>query len=103
MAAPAPSQSSTTLIASRVTHTVLTYRYCNTYITTMPAYDYTCQDCGESFEIRMSMSAYSEGATPTCTACGSNRVERAFVAVNVLTGSRGASSTDAGCSSGGFT
>ncbi len=60
----------------------------------MPAYDYVCSDCGTRFEVRMSMAAYSEGAKPTCEACGSTRVERTFTAVGVLTGGRGG---DASC------
>lgn len=54
----------------------------------------------------MSMAAYGQGATPECEECGSARVERAFTAVSVLTGSRsGSSGGGAGCSGrrGGFT
>ena len=71
----------------------------------MPAYDYVCQDCGAKFEVRMSMSAYSEGAKPPCDQCGSANVARAFTTVNVLTGGRGGSggfSSGASCGSGGF-
>lgn len=57
----------------------------------MPAYDYVCRDCGKPFMVRMSISAYSEGAAPPCPACASANVERSFGAVNVLTGSRGGS------------
>ena len=67
----------------------------------MPAYDYVCQDCGTRFEVRMSMSAYSEGAKATCETCGSSNVVRAFTTVNVLTGARGATS-GRGCGTGGF-
>jgi putative FmdB family regulatory protein len=66
----------------------------------MPAYDYQCQRCGATFEIRMSMAAYAEGARPACPRCDSNEVERAFTAVNVLTGARGGAS--GGCGSGSF-
>lgn len=71
----------------------------------MPAYDYVCQDCGERFEVRMSMAAYAAGAKTTCETCGSSRVERAFTAVSVLTGSRGggATSSAASCGNRGFT
>ncbi len=69
----------------------------------MPAYDYVCQDCGARFEVRMSMSAYSEGAKVPCETCGSQNVVRAFTTVNVLTGSRGGgASSGASCGSGGF-
>ncbi len=70
----------------------------------MPAYDYVCEECGAKFEVRMSMSAYSEGVKPPCEACGSKQVARAFTSVNVLTGGRGGGvSSAASCGSGGFT
>ncbi|KPK08828.1 MAG: hypothetical protein AMS20_01445 [Gemmatimonas sp. SG8_28] len=70
----------------------------------MPAYDYSCQDCGNRFEIRMSISAYSEGVRPPCSACGSEQVARAFGAVNVLTGGRSSSGGfSPSCGPGAFT
>jgi len=68
----------------------------------MPAYDYVCEQCGRQFEIRMSMTAYSEGAKPECPECGSVKTERAFTTVNVLTGGRGGSNAGGGCGHGGF-
>ncbi len=65
----------------------------------MPAYDYVCQDCGARFEVRMSMSAYSEGAKVPCEKCGSTKVVRAFTTVNVLTGARAGGGS---CGTGGF-
>ncbi len=76
---------------------------------TVPAYDYVCQDCESPFEVRMSMSEYSEGAKPECPSCGSTNAERRFSAVNVMTGSGGGgSSASSGpsappCGHGGFT
>ena len=71
----------------------------------MPTYDFVCQDCKTPFEVRMSITAYSEGARPQCEKCGSEKVERTFSAVNVITSGRGSSSTSAGpaCSRGRFT
>jgi putative FmdB family regulatory protein len=72
----------------------------------VPAYDYSCADCGAQFEVRMSIAAYSKGEKPACEACGSARVERAFTAVNVLTSGRGGSSrltSGGGCGHSGFT
>ena len=73
----------------------------------MPRYDYKCQFCNFPFEIRMSMSEYSEGKKTECPQCGSDDVERAFGSVSVLTGSRGGSASPpantAGCGHGGFT
>lgn len=54
----------------------------------MPTYDFTCQDCGASYEARLSMSAYSAGEGRKCPTCGSPKAERVFAAVGVLTGSR---------------
>lgn len=67
----------------------------------MPTYDYVCQDCGQRFDVRMSISAYSEGAKPNCAACGSTNVARGYSTVTVLTGSRG--SGGSACGTGGFT
>ncbi len=69
----------------------------------MPAYDYVCEECGAHFEVRMSMSAYSDGAKPPCERCGSTSVTRAFTAVNVLTSARGGgASASSSCGTGGF-
>ena len=67
----------------------------------MPAYDYVCQQCGERFEVRMSMSAYSAGAKVACEECGSTHVERAYTTVNVLTAGRSGAAPSAGGSSCG--
>ncbi len=67
----------------------------------MPAYDYVCEECGAQFEVRMSMSEYSSGTKPPCEQCGSKKVERAFTAVNVLTGGRGGYSGGSSCGGGG--
>ena len=69
----------------------------------MPAYDYLCEDCGTQFEIRASMSAYSQGLKPKCPECGSLNAARKFGAVNVLTRSSGSSSSSGGCGHSGFT
>jgi putative FmdB family regulatory protein len=68
----------------------------------VPAYDYVCEDCGARFEVRMSISAYSEGARMPCEKCGSPKVIRAFTTVNVLTGARGGGSAGGSCGTGGF-
>lgn len=62
----------------------------------MPRYDYRCQDCGQTFEIRLSMSEYSESNKPDCPECGSRNAERSFSAVGVLVGSRGGSGGSTG-------
>ncbi len=71
----------------------------------MPRYDYRCQSCSFSFDVRMSMSEYSEGKKPPCPRCGSVEVERSFTSVGVLTGSRSGGSSSSGgggCGHGGF-
>jgi len=71
----------------------------------MPTYDFVCQDCKTPFAVRMSMTAYSESPKPQCESCGSEKVERTFTAVNVLTSGRssGAPSGGPACGRGGFT
>ena len=70
----------------------------------MPAYDYRCQDCGTAFEVRMSISAYSEGDQPPCGSCGSKNVARTFGSVNVMTAGRsGGGSFGSACGPGAFT
>jgi len=70
----------------------------------MPSYDFVCQECGSTFEVRLSISAYSAGEGRSCPQCGSRKVERAFTAVNVIAGSRSSSGSGGGCYSGsGFT
>jgi putative FmdB family regulatory protein len=69
---------------------------------TVPTYDYRCQDCGKPFDVRASMAAYSEGLTPRCPDCGSENAVRGFSAVNVLTGSHGSTYPSGGCGPSGF-
>lgn len=68
----------------------------------MPTYDYVCQDCGELFELRVSISEYSKGLQPRCPRCGSEKSIRTFTALTVLTGRRtgGGRKTTCGPSSG---
>ena len=54
----------------------------------MPTYDFVCQDCGLTYEARLSMSAYSAGEGRKCPTCGSVKAERVFTPVGGLTGSR---------------
>jgi putative FmdB family regulatory protein len=70
----------------------------------MPAYDYQCQDCGNAFTLRLSISAYGAGVKAECPACSSGHTTRRLGAVNVLGGSRaGGGTPGAGCGSSGFT
>ena len=68
----------------------------------MPRYDYKCRDCGEAFEVRMSIAEYSQGASPNCTGCGSEATARSFGPVNVIFGSGGGGGSAAACGPSGF-
>lgn len=52
----------------------------------MPWYDYRCDACEETFEVRRSMSESGEDETPACPECGSRETRRLFG--NVFAGSR---------------
>lgn len=67
----------------------------------MPSYDFVCQECGASFEVRLSISAYSAGEGRRCPSCASEKVERAFTAVNVIAGSHSSGGYTSGSSCGG--
>lgn len=69
----------------------------------MPTYEYVCEDCGKPFDVRASMSAYSEGLSPSCPACGSKNAVRRFSSVSVATGSKGGGGSSGACGSKGFT
>jgi putative FmdB family regulatory protein len=70
----------------------------------MPSYDFVCQECGASYEARLSISAYSSGEGRECPQCGSKKVERAYTAVNVIAGKSFGGSYGGGgsCGSSGF-
>jgi putative FmdB family regulatory protein len=68
----------------------------------VPTYDYKCQDCGKRFDIRASISAYSEGLEAECPECGSDKTTRGFSAINVLTGSQGSGQSSNSCGFSGF-
>ena len=67
----------------------------------MPRYDFTCRECGSTYEARLSMSAYSAGEGRECPSCGSAETERSFTAVNVIAGGGGGGYRGGGSSSGG--
>lgn len=71
------------------------------YLDVMPSYDFRCHVCGAAFETRLSMSAYERGEGRTCPECGSDDVERAFTAVNVI--ARGKGGNTGACCRPGFT
>ena len=68
----------------------------------MPLYEYICQACEKKFDVRASITEYSDGINPSCPDCGSNKVERGFSAFNFLSGSEGGSGSSGGCGPSGF-
>jgi putative FmdB family regulatory protein len=61
------------------------------YTAVMPLFEYTCADCGKSFELLM-----REGVTPVCPACRGERVEKQLSAFAVGAGAPKASPMPAG-------
>lgn len=50
----------------------------------MPAYEYTCKDCGKDFIVFLTIKEYESNPKIKCDYCGSDHVERkisAFVAM----------------------
>ena len=48
----------------------------------MPLFDYTCLDCGETFEVLISNS----GDSPECSACGSSQLKKLLAAPSSMSG-----------------
>jgi putative FmdB family regulatory protein len=69
----------------------------------VPTYEYTCTNCDKAFDVRASIAEYSEGLSPECPHCGSDKVNRGFSVVNVLTALKESLSRSAGCGPTGFT
>lgn len=69
----------------------------------MPTYEYSCKDCKKPFDVRASISEYSEGLSPECPECGSHNVERGFSVVNVISALQRSFGNSAGCGPSGFT
>lgn len=44
----------------------------------MPFYDYRCESCEETFEVRLSMSESGQGNPRVCPACGARETRRVF-------------------------
>ncbi len=49
----------------------------------MPAYDYTCQDCGVTFEVRLSFAEVDQ-ARPVCPQCNSENIRRLISRVHLV-------------------
>jgi putative FmdB family regulatory protein len=68
----------------------------------MPSYDDVCQECFETFEIRISISEYAKGVLPKCPKCGSRDTLRAFSPVHVATRGRAGGTASQGGPLPGF-
>ncbi|MDA8172893.1 MAG: zinc ribbon domain-containing protein [Nitrospiraceae bacterium] len=42
----------------------------------MPAYVYTCKDCGKDFTVFITIKEYEAGPKIKCDYCGSDHIER---------------------------
>lgn len=51
----------------------------------MPKYDFSCQDCGTAFEVKLSFSEVDE-AQPACPNCASTQTERHIGRINFVGG-----------------
>lgn len=47
----------------------------------MPVYNYSCTDCGHSFEKHLSISNRDQPTTEACPGCGQNKVQKVITAV----------------------
>jgi len=63
----------------------------------MPTYEYVCSDCGEKFEIGMSLAEKESGKKPSCPKCKSEKVVQVLGKVNVIGGKRESSSPPPTC------
>ena len=72
----------------------------------MPAYDYCCEECFDTFEMRASMAKYEsylKDHKPRCPKCGSSRTVRAITPVHIALHKANRTSAAAGgsCCPGG--
>ncbi len=63
----------------------------------MPTYQYRCNECKESFQVRKPMSEID--TTVTCPECGSSQTNRLISNVSFFSSSHGVRRTIAGASS----
>ncbi len=52
-------------------------------------YVYSCEDCGDIFEVRATLAEKERGLSPRCPECSSENVEQEFTNVGILTNSAG--------------
>lgn len=52
----------------------------------MPIYEYHCELCGESFDVRASFSEKEQGLQPVCPKCASQKTRQVISGVMVVRG-----------------
>lgn len=64
----------------------------------MPLYSYVCEDCGETFELLVGMTA--QKTEFKCRRCGSKNIEKTFGTFNMGESSSKKSASDSSCPTG---
>ncbi len=62
----------------------------------MPFYTFSCNSCGERFEVRCSIEEKDSGSI-VCPGCGANELDRIFEGFTVAVKGSGCPSTKAAC------
>ncbi len=65
----------------------------------MPLYDYCCDECGTTFEVRATIKQKQDGLEPECPKCHSHAARQVITAGLVLHGNGGAAG-NSGCNCG---
>lgn len=64
----------------------------------MPNYDFECQDCHKTFEVRATIKEMEEGKI-ACTKCNSKDIKRIFNGFGVCCGGSSSPTSSSSCSS----
>ncbi|MEJ5363113.1 MAG: zinc ribbon domain-containing protein [Spirochaetota bacterium] len=67
----------------------------------MPAYEYRCDDCNETFTVIASMSEKEKGLQVVCKICGSTNVRQVYSSISVGGKKKDLPLVGGGCSCGG--
>ena len=63
----------------------------------MPIYEYVCNDCGATTELRMSVAEKTKSSKVECQKCGSQSVRQVFGGVGMLVGGKFYPDDGGGC------
>ncbi len=67
----------------------------------MPAYEYHCDDCNETFTVIATVSQKEKGLQVTCRICGSSNVRQVYTGISVGGKKKTLPIIGGGCSCGG--